>query len=355
MTWTFAEFFAGGGMARQGFGSEWRCVLANDNHPGKTRAYVYNHGKDHFHYGPVAKLTPADVPGMVDCGWSSSPCQDVSLAGARAGLSGKRSSAFWDWWRLVEELNVEGRAFRILALENVPGLLSSNDGADIAAVRQAYESEGYVCEIVKINARHFVPQSRDRVFAIGVRREFGINLASYVARAIEALPKSSNQSLADVLEPAPCHPAVKTAEILSLMEPVHLAKIEEARRAGRWVIGAYSIRGRKGADGKLHSRAEVRFDVASAFRTIGGGSSRQGLIAVNGAIIRTRLFTPREAARAMGLPDSYRLPTHIKDALSLIGDGVSPPVVRHLAEHVLEPILAKVRGTSPGRKTMGNL
>jgi DNA (cytosine-5)-methyltransferase 1 len=343
-THTYIEAFAGIGMARTGLGPNFRCVLANDNHPGKVRTYVYNHGKDHFRYGDVFKVRPADVPGTVDFGWSSSPCKDVSLAGARAGLSGKSSSAFWGWWRLVEGLNAEGRALPLIALENVPGLLSSNGGADIAMVRQVHENGGYDHATVMIDARRFVPQSRRRMFLIAVRREFNIDLASYISKAIEALPKSSDQNLLDILEPAPCHTAAETAEIIGMMEPRHLAKIEEAGRAGKWVVGAYSVRGRKGADGKLHSHAEVRFDVASAFRTIGGGSSRQGLIAVNGAIIRTRLFTPREAARAMGLPDSYRLPIHVNDALSAIGDGVCPLVVQHLAKHVFEPILKRIKG-----------
>jgi DNA (cytosine-5)-methyltransferase 1 len=224
-------------------------------------------------------------------------------------------------------------------VENVVGLRTSNGGADIAAIRQAYEAEGYDCEIAEFDAKYFVAQSRRRLFIIGVRREFGIDVASYVARAREALPPQSSQILTDIIDPfLPCFPAAKTAEIIGTMEPLHLARIEEARRAGKWMVGTYSMRARKEA-GVYVPHAEVRFDVASALRTIGGGSSRLGLMAVNGAFTRARLLSPREAARAMGLPDTYRLPVNVNDALSLIGDGVSPPVVRHLARHLLEPIL----------------
>jgi DNA (cytosine-5)-methyltransferase 1 len=340
--WTYAEFFAGGGMARHGLGPEWRCVLANDNHPGKARSYVYNFGKDHFRYCDVGKLRPADVPGTIHCGWSSSPCQDVSLAGAHAGLSGRRSNAFWSWWQLIAGLSVANRAPLLLVLENVPGLLSSNGGADIAAISRAFGNQGYVHAIAKIDAKRFVAQSRPRVFVIGARQELNVDVASYVAKAIEALPARSNLSLMDVLETAlPCHTAAETAYILRLMSPTHLAKIEEVRGAGKWVVGVYSKRTREEASVKIQ-RAEVRFDqIANALRTAGGGSSRQGLIAVNGAITRTRLLSPREAARLMGLADDYRLPLNANDAYDLIGDGVSPPVVRHLAAHVLEPILRR--------------
>jgi DNA (cytosine-5)-methyltransferase 1 len=88
-------------------------------------------------------------------------------------------------------------------------------------------------------------------------------------------------------------------------------------------------------------RAEVRFDgVAGCLRTPGGGSSRQFLMLVEGERVRTRALSPREGARLMGLPETYALPVRATAAFHLIGDGVVAPVVRHLAEQVLEPMLA---------------
>ena len=88
-------------------------------------------------------------------------------------------------------------------------------------------------------------------------------------------------------------------------------------------------------------RAELRFDgMAGCLRTPGGGSSRQLLLIVEGAQVRTRVLSPREGARLMGLPDTYRLPARATAALHLVGDGVAVPVVRHLAERLLEPLLA---------------
>lgn len=60
---------------------------------------------------------------------------------------------------------------------------------------------------------------------------------------------------------------------------------------------------------------------------------------VEGALVRSRLLSPREAARLMGLPEDYVLPSNYNDAYGLVGDGVVAPVVRFLAVHVLEPIL----------------
>jgi DNA (cytosine-5)-methyltransferase 1 len=91
-------------------------------------------------------------------------------------------------------------------------------------------------------------------------------------------------------------------------------------------------------------RAEVRFDeIAGCLRTPGGGSSRQTIIVVHGNKVRSRLLSPREAARLMGLPDEYVLPKNYNDAYRLMGDGVAVPVVSHLSRYLLEPLVQIVK------------
>ena len=93
-------------------------------------------------------------------------------------------------------------------------------------------------------------------------------------------------------------------------------------------------------DGQRRQRAEARFDgLAGCLRTPGGGSSRQILVVVDGGEVRTRLLTGREGARLMGLPDDYALPQAATGALQVVGDGVAVPVVRFLAERLIEPLL----------------
>ena len=87
---------------------------------------------------------------------------------------------------------------------------------------------------------------------------------------------------------------------------------------------------------------EARFDgIAGCLRTPAGGSSRQIVLAIENGKVRSRLLTPREAALLMGLPDDYILPENATAALKLCGDGVCVPVVRWIAENVLEPALKK--------------
>ena len=110
----FLEFFAGGGMARLGLGPGWSCLFANDFDPVKGAAYRANFpdADAHFSGEDVWKLSAPALPGPADLAWASSPCQDFSLAGGRAGLSGGRSSAFFGFWRLMEALDDAGRAPR---------------------------------------------------------------------------------------------------------------------------------------------------------------------------------------------------------------------------------------------------
>ncbi|MBV5270142.1 MAG: DNA cytosine methyltransferase [Afipia sp.] len=106
------------------------------------------------------------------------------------------------------------------------------------------------------------------------------------------------------------------------------------------VVGGVYKRTRLDPDGMKRQRAEVRFDnVAGCLRTPAGGSSRQTILIVESESVRSRLLSPREAARLMGLDDSYVLPARYNDAYHVAGDGVCVPVVRYLAENILEPII----------------
>ena len=127
-----------------------------------------------------------------------------------------------------------------------------------------------------------------------------------------------------------------------MMNPLNLAKVEKAKKAGGFQVGTIYKRTRvEGPNGDKVQRAEIRFDdVAGCLRTPSGGSSRQTIMVIEGKRVRSRLLSPREAARLMGLPDAYALPKNYNDAYHLAGDGVAVPVVRFLAEHMLEPLLA---------------
>jgi DNA (cytosine-5)-methyltransferase 1 len=125
------------------------------------------------------------------------------------------------------------------------------------------------------------------------------------------------------------------------MTPRHRERVDARLKEGGRSVGTLFRRMRDEPEGRVQ-RVEVRFDgIAGCLRvTKRGGSSRQRLALIENGRVRSRPISPRECARLMGLPNSYQLPANATEALSLAGDGVCVPIVRHLAEHLLEPILA---------------
>src|SRR6516162_4759241 len=113
MNSVYYDFFAGGGMAQAGLGPNWACLFANDIDPKKAASYASNWGRQNFVAGDVACLKSASLPGVPDLVWASFPCQDLSLAGTRAGLQGNRSGTFWPFWKLMKDLRAEKRAPRM--------------------------------------------------------------------------------------------------------------------------------------------------------------------------------------------------------------------------------------------------
>ncbi|HYD43960.1 MAG TPA: DNA cytosine methyltransferase, partial [Phenylobacterium sp.] len=364
---TFYEFFAGGGMARLGLGEGWRCLFANDFDPGKAAAYRANFpdAAQHFREGDVFALTATDLPGQADLAWASSPCQDFSLAGARAGLEGGRSSAVFGFWSLISDLGAEGRAPHLVVIENVVGLLTSRGGQDLADLCAALAQHGYAFGALEIDAARFAPQSRPRLFVVAckgsppaalvgesplrtprvlaARDRLPPHLAARWVDWATPEPPRGNRALADILDPDTAvawRTADQTRALVDQMSPLHRARLEAAEASpGRQVGAVYRRVRREG--GRRVQRAEARFDgLAGCLRTPRGGSSRQLLLVVEAGEVRSRWLTAREGARLMGLPEGYRLPRAETAGLHLVGDGVAVPVVRWLAAHLLEPLLA---------------
>ena len=374
---SFYEFFAGGGMARAGLGEEWQCLFANDIDEKKAVSYEANWGTEHLKVEDVGRLKTADLPGRADLAWASFPCQDLSLAGDGAGLNGHRSGTFWPFWKLMEALGKEERAPRLIVLENVCGALSSHGGKDFAAIGAALAKAHRFGALV-IDAVKFLPQSRPRLFIVAIRKDVDVPKRLtlpepepqwHPAHLVAAYEKLSSRSqtewiwwslptpplrhskFAELIEDHPqgvaWHTPEETRRLLLLMSPINRRKVEMSKRAGGRRVGGVYKRTRKDEDGNRAQRAEVRFDdIAGCLRTPVGGSSRQTLIVVDDGKVRSRLLSPREAARLMGLPETYILPKNYNEAYHLAGDGVAVPVVRHLAAHLLEPLLASTRAKS---------
>lgn len=360
-------------MARLGLGPAWKCLRACDIDPKKCSTYRLNFPENTLFEGSVKNVRVHGSP-KADLAWASFPCQDTSLAGGYSGLAGERSGTFWDWWRIVEGMKNAGKPYDILCIENVRGLLTTNNGTDFTRICEAIAKAGYTFGALVIDAALFLPHSRERLFIIAFRDDKSLLSASrktpnplwhpqsmqnahdnLSAKAQEKwvwinpqMPKIKRRSLAKIITDnpsgVPWHTEEETSRLIAMMSDEHLGKLEEQKKKNRRVVGMVYKRMRNG-----QQQAEVRFDgMAGCLRTAKGGSSRQTALIVKGRNIRSRLLSPREAASLMGLPETYKLPDNYTDAYNLCGDGVAVPVVRFIARTILEPLLKKM-ATSESR------
>lgn len=371
---TVAEYFAGIGLVRMGLEQHgWRVLFANDISSKKFQIYrgFFPDADQHYKIGDVFDLNIRDIPPttLATC---SFPCVDLSLAGNMQGLrDGSRSSAFWG---VVRILRAQGAsAPPIVLLENVNGWLYSNRGEDFRLTILSLNELGYACDVFTLDAVHFVPQSRPRVFVVGVRepltersynRLFSRSSALLSRRLRETL--QANKDLYWTALPLPEPPPRLRAGLTALVETLseddprwwsdsetarHLAMMSESHRqyvqwlaqGQRWVYRAFYRRRR--ADGQ---RAEVRRDdIAGCLRTAIGGSGKQFLVRAGYGQIRMRTMTPREYARLQGVPDRYPILAPETQALTAFGDAVCVPVIEWIAQHALAPILGASVSSTP--------
>lgn len=210
---------------------------------------------------------------------------------------------------------------------------------------------------------HFLPQSRPRAIIVAASNSF--DLGGLVAggpddtwhpksvldayRRVDdrdwiwwRLPKppTRNHIFADLCEfDAPANPPHLTKRLLGMLSSVNRSKLDKAVASGTRLAGTGYKRTRHDAKGEKRQRLEIRFDgVAGCLRTPEGGSSRQVVLIVEGGKVTTRLMTVRETARLMGAPDSYKIPGSYNEGYKAMGDAVSAPVTRWLAENLLSPL-----------------
>lgn len=358
---TVAEFFAGIGLMRMGLErAGWEVTFANDIDADKCQMYRDQFGKaKEFVLGDVHELDAADIP-EVALATASFPCNDLSLAGARRGLAGEHSSAFWGFIAALTKMG--RRRPPMVLLENVTGFLTSNDGNDFKDALLALNQLGYAVDALIVDASRFVPQSRQRLFVVGMRSAAvsALNdapkfyesdcrppaLADFIMwnadinwriRPLPPLP-SGKRRLPDIVEELSPNSAMwwsreRAEYLLRQMSPKHRAQAEEMMRGTSVSYGTVFRRVRN-----EKSMAELRIDgIAGCLRTPRGGSGRQILFAAGRGRFAVRLLTPRECARLMGA-DDFVVNVPLNQALFGFGDAVCVPVVEWIAHNYLDRV-----------------
>ena len=354
-----AEFFAGIGLVRLALERHGlKVVFANDIDRDKFAMYQDNFPEEDFCLGDIHSLSEEDIPDC-DLATASFPCNDLSIAGAMKGINSGQSSAFWGLVRLLGEMGNRRPAF--VLLENVPGFLMSQQGNDFRSALVALNKLGYACDAFCLDASYFVPQSRQRLFVLGMlgasaESAFGLEasllrpkaLVDFVHSHAEICwnvgplpcPPKRRKTLRTILENLPDdHPAwwnkARADYFMHQLSERHLAIAKEMISRPCYSYGTAFRRIRKG-----RSMAELRVDgLAGCLRTPRGGSGRQILFKAGKGRYFVRLLTPRECARLQGVPDTYRIGVPLNKALFGFGDAVCVPVIEWIAEHYLLPCM----------------
>lgn len=344
------------GLESAGFRVAW----ANDYEADKKAMYDAQFPENpghNFALGDIGQLDVDGLPKDASLAWASSPCTDLSLAGGRAGLAGQQSGTFWHFVRLLSELGDDRP--EVVVLENVTGLATSHGGDDLVAAIRAFNDLGYSVDVLAIDARRFVPQSRPRLFLIGAQNPpldvaepnselrpdwlqwvYGDPTLRTHRAKLPTPPAPLTSGMGALLEEMPSGDprwwdAERTNAFVSSLSPMQRERVSAMRRESGIRYRTAYRRTRNGV-----AVWEVRpDDVSGCLRTARGGSSKQAVVRMGNKRLQVRWMTPVEYARLMGA-GNYDLSTaRNNQALFGFGDAVAVPVVAWLAENYLMPLV----------------
>lgn len=333
---TFIDLFAGIGGIRLGFQKHGgRCVFTSEWNEWSQKTYVANFGDDHPIVGDIVPYDANDIPDH-DVLLAGFPCQPFSIAGVSKKNALGRPHGF--------ECTTQGTLFfdvaRIIAtkrpkafvLENVKNLLSHDKGNTFRVILQTLKDElGYDVHYRVIDGQHFVPQHRERIIIVGFREKTGfswddLDLPADGPRLSSILHPENGSQKAE--EPYTTGPQGKVQDKYVLTDKLwaYLQTYAEKHRAAGNGFGFGLV------------------TPESVARTLSARYYKDGseILVSRGKGKNPRRLTPRECARLMGFPDSFRIPVSDTQAYRQFGNSVVVPVMEELARimkpHVVELI-----------------
>lgn len=310
-----------------------RCVFTSEWNPFARRTYAENFGDGHAIAGDIRELPEDAIPDH-DLLLAGFPCQPFSIAGvSKKNALGRphgfacatQGTLFFDVARILA--TKQPRAF---LLENVKNLLSHDRGRTFQVIRQTLEEElGYTLSWRVIDAAHFVPQHRERILIAGFRQKAGFSLDDL------ALP-AEGPRLSAILHP---EDGSEAAEEPYTLPPRGVVNPKYTLTRHLWTyLQNYAAKHRAAGNG-------FGFGLAgrdSVARTLSARYYKDGseILVSRGPGQTPRRLTPRECARLMGFPDSFRIPVSDTQAYKQFGNSVAVPVVAAVAR-AMEPHLAR--------------
>lgn len=337
---TFIDLFAGVGGIRMGFEVHGgRCVFTSEWDSYAQKTYAENFPAEHPLNGDITKIDAADIPDH-DVLLAGFPCQPFSIAGvskknalgrAHGFACDTQGTLFFDVCRIIEE-----KRPRAFLLENVKNLMSHDKGRTWDVIKRSLIELGYDISPRVVDGAHFVPQHRERILIVGFRKEDGIR---FDWDEVELPPKGVHV-MRDIL-----HRTDGTEPNL----PWDGDRFFD--HAGRRVQDKYTLTPKLWrylqdyADKHRAKGNGFGFGLVhpgSVARTLSARYYKDGseILVYQGEGINPRRLTPRECARLMGFPDSFRIPVSDTRAYKQFGNSVVMPVMREVARILVLHLLA---------------
>jgi len=314
----YIDLFAGIGgfhQAMNSFGG--KCVFASEWDKEASKTYFENYGI--LPSGDITKIKEEDIPSHdMLCG--GFPCQAFSISGKQKGFEDTRGTLFFDVARIVKYHKP-----KVLLLENVRNLEKHDNGKTLKTVVGTLKKLNYFVFHKVLNASHYgLPQNRERIFIVCLRKDLGINNFKFPK------PLNTKVSLIDVLERNP-----EDAKIIDRPDTVFTRTFEpqvnllgELELPNRPIQIGYVNKGGQG------ERIYSPYGHAITLSAYGGGAgAKTGLYYINGVI---RKLSPRECARVQGLPDSFKIISSLTQAYKQFGNSVAVNVLKALITEIYE-------------------
>ena len=329
----YLSLFSGIGGFDFGFDRAGMTCVGQVESDAAARSVLERHWPDVPRLNDVREVN-GDEFGTVDVITGGFPCQDVSVAGRRAGLAGERSGLWYEFHRLIDRVRP-----RWAVIENVPGLLSSNGGADFAVILRGLVECGYGVAWRILDAQYFgVPQRRRRVFIVG-------SLGS--GRAAEVLFEREGGG-GDIAEGGETRPVI--AGTLAPGAHPNGFNGNDANRGmlvtatlnsggnnggfrtepGEHLIPVLAFTERTRPDGRTF---EAQEDLAYALTNPGsGGRTHSRQIAGSFGV---RRLTPVECERLQGFPDNWTDGQSDSARYRQLGNAVAVPVAEWIGRRIV--------------------
>lgn len=335
-SFSFTDLFAGIGGIRLGFqNAGGRCVFTSEWNEWSKKTYLENFGDHHPFIGDIVPYPEADIPDH-DVLLGGFPCQPFSIAGvSKKNALGvphgfectTQGTLFFDVQRIIA-----AKRPRAFLLENVKNLLSHDGGSTFRVIRQVLADElGYDIHVKVIDGRGFVPQHRERILIVGFREKTPFSFDDVQIPAQGPL-------LDSILHPEDGSEPAEPPYTVGDRAEVH-GKYNLSDKLWTYLQN-YAAKHRAAGNGFGYGLVTPE----NVARTLSARYYKDGseILVSRGPGRNPRRLTPRECARLMGFPDTFRIPVSDTQAYRQFGNSVVVPVIQAVAEAMRPHILRDV-------------